>query len=61
MTEGMDPAPFPTTPEAVAAAVAEGLAKGRDVVWEPPALRAVYSALRHLPRPVWRKVSAKDT
>jgi decaprenylphospho-beta-D-erythro-pentofuranosid-2-ulose 2-reductase len=58
MTEGMDPAPFATTPEAVADAVADGLAKGRDVVWAPPVLRAVFSAFRHLPRPLWRRVAA---
>jgi decaprenylphospho-beta-D-erythro-pentofuranosid-2-ulose 2-reductase len=61
MTEGLEPAPFPTTPEKVAGAVADGLARGRDIVWEPAILRYVYSALRHLPRPLWRKVSAKDT
>ena len=58
MTEGMDPAPFPTTPEGVADVVAAGLAKGADVVWAPPVLRAVFSAFRHLPRPLWRKVAA---
>jgi decaprenylphospho-beta-D-erythro-pentofuranosid-2-ulose 2-reductase len=58
MTDGMDPAPFPTTAEAVADAVAEGLAKGRDVVWVPPVLRAVFATFRHLPRPVWRRVAA---
>lgn len=58
MTEGMDPAPFATTPEAVAAAVAEGLAKGREIVWAPPVLRAVFSGFRHLPRPLWRRVAA---
>jgi decaprenylphospho-beta-D-erythro-pentofuranosid-2-ulose 2-reductase len=61
MTEGLEPAPFPTTPEAVAAAVADGLAKRKVVIWVPPVLRAVYSGLRHLPRPVWRKVSARDS
>jgi len=61
MTEGLEPAPFPTTPEKVADAVADGLAKGRDIVWEPAILRVLYSVLRHLPRPIWRKVSAKDT
>ena len=58
MTEGMEPAPFPTTAEAVADAIADGLAKNRDVVWAPPVLRAVFSAFRHLPRPLWRKVAA---
>ena len=60
MTEGLDPAPFATTPEAVAAAVADGLARRRVMIWAPPVLRAVYSGLRHLPRPLWRRVSAKD-
>jgi decaprenylphospho-beta-D-erythro-pentofuranosid-2-ulose 2-reductase len=54
----MEPAPFPTTAEAVADAVAEGLAKNRTVVWAPPVLRAVFSVFRHLPRPLWRKVAA---
>jgi decaprenylphospho-beta-D-erythro-pentofuranosid-2-ulose 2-reductase len=59
MTEGMEPAPFPTTAEDVAAAVAAGLAANRDVVWAPPVLRYVFSGFRHLPRPLWRKVAAK--
>ena len=59
MTEGREPAPFSTTPEAVADEIATGLAKGADVVWAPPVLRYVFSAFRHLPRPVWRKVSAR--
>ena len=50
--------PKPATPEAVADVVADGLAKNRDVVWAPPILRAVFSAFRHLPRPLWRKVAA---
>jgi decaprenylphospho-beta-D-erythro-pentofuranosid-2-ulose 2-reductase len=59
MTEGMEPAPFPTTAEDVAAAVAAGLAGNREVVWAPPILRYVFSGFRHLPRPLWRKVAAK--
>jgi decaprenylphospho-beta-D-erythro-pentofuranosid-2-ulose 2-reductase len=57
MTEGMDAAPFSTTPDVVADAIVEGLHKRREVVWAPSQLRYVFSALRHLPRPVWRKVS----
>ncbi|MDQ1439332.1 MAG: decaprenylphospho-beta-D-erythro-pentofuranosid-2-ulose 2-reductase [Acidimicrobiaceae bacterium] len=56
MTAGMDPAPLSTTPEAVAAATAKALAKGADVVWVPGALRFVMVAMRHLPRPVFRKL-----
>jgi decaprenylphospho-beta-D-erythro-pentofuranosid-2-ulose 2-reductase len=56
MTEGLDPAPLATTPEAVADAIVEGLAKGREIVWVPAALRGVMSGLRHVPRPVFRRL-----
>jgi decaprenylphospho-beta-D-erythro-pentofuranosid-2-ulose 2-reductase len=56
MTEGLEPAPLSTTPEAVAAAIVRGLARGTGTVWVPPALRYAMSALRHLPRPVFRKL-----
>ncbi len=59
MTENMEPAPFATTPEAVAEAVAEGLRKRKNVVWVPPVLRYVFAVFRHLPRPLWRIVSSK--
>jgi decaprenylphospho-beta-D-erythro-pentofuranosid-2-ulose 2-reductase len=59
MTEGRDPAPFSTTPEAVADDIAKGLAKGAEVVWSPAILRYLFSTMRHLPRPVWRKVAAR--
>lgn len=57
MTEGMDPAPLATTPDKVAADTVRGLRSGSPVIWSPAPLRAVTSALRHLPRPVWRRVS----
>jgi decaprenylphospho-beta-D-erythro-pentofuranosid-2-ulose 2-reductase len=56
MTEGMSPAPLATTPDAVAEAIAKGLAKGSEIVWVPGALRYVMSALRHVPRPIFRKL-----
>jgi decaprenylphospho-beta-D-erythro-pentofuranosid-2-ulose 2-reductase len=56
MTTGMDAAPLSTTPEAVAAAIVTGLAKGKETVWVPPPLRFVMSGLRHVPRPVFRKL-----
>ncbi|HEX8803504.1 MAG TPA: SDR family NAD(P)-dependent oxidoreductase [Acidimicrobiales bacterium] len=58
MTAGKEPAPLATTPEAVAEAVADGLAAGRDTVWVPGTFRWLMIAFRHLPRAVWRKVSA---
>jgi decaprenylphospho-beta-D-erythro-pentofuranosid-2-ulose 2-reductase len=58
MTEGMEAAPFSTTADAVADAVVEGLAKGRELIWVPGVLRFVFSGFRHLPRPLWRRVAA---
>lgn len=57
MTEGMDAAPFATTPDKVAEDVLKGLRQQRRVVWSPPILRWVFSALRHVPHPVWRRVT----
>jgi decaprenylphospho-beta-D-erythro-pentofuranosid-2-ulose 2-reductase len=58
MTDGRDPAPLATTPAAVAEAVARAIASGRATVWVPGTLRYLMAALRHLPRPLWRRVSA---
>jgi decaprenylphospho-beta-D-erythro-pentofuranosid-2-ulose 2-reductase len=56
MTEGLPPAPLASTPDQVAAATADALRKGRRMVWVPPTLRPVFSILRHLPSPVWRRL-----
>jgi decaprenylphospho-beta-D-erythro-pentofuranosid-2-ulose 2-reductase len=57
MTEGMDPVPLTTTPEAVAEDVVAAIRKGGSrTVWSPPALRFVMTALRLLPRPVFRRL-----
>ena len=56
MTQGMSPAPLSTTAEAVADAVVAGLRRGAPVVWVPGALRVVMSVLRHVPRPVFRRL-----
>lgn len=56
MTEGMTPAPFATTPEAVADAVVAGLANGASVVYVPPILRWVFAVMRVLPRALWRRL-----
>jgi len=56
MTEGMDPAPLSTTPEAVADAIVSGLVRRSDTVWVPAPLRYVMSVLRHTPRPIFRKL-----
>lgn len=58
MTEGKEPAPLATTPDAVAKAVTDALAGRKEIVWVPGTFRFLMSAFRHLPRPLWRKVSA---
>ena len=44
MTDGMDAAPFSTTPEAVAELIVDGLAKGSEIVWAPAAARSTCSS-----------------
>jgi decaprenylphospho-beta-D-erythro-pentofuranosid-2-ulose 2-reductase len=58
MTAGLDPAPLSTTPEAVADDIATGLRKQSAIVWSPGALRWLFTVLRHLPRPLWRRITA---
>ena len=57
MTAGLKPAPLSTTPDAVAGAIVDGLRRGAHTVWVPPALRSVMSIVRHLPRPLFRRLS----
>ena len=59
MTEGMADGPMATTPEAVASDIVAGMQRGAHTVWSPPKLRPVFTVLRHLPRPLWRKVAAR--
>ncbi|MDQ2724704.1 MAG: SDR family NAD(P)-dependent oxidoreductase, partial [Actinomycetota bacterium] len=56
MTEGMDPAPLATTPEAVADATVAALVAGKDRVYVPALMRYVSAGFRHLPRPLWRRL-----
>lgn len=57
MTEGQSPVPFTTGPDEVAGYVMKGLETNDRVIWSPPVLRYVFAVLRHLPRPIWRKVT----
>lgn len=56
MTAGLKPAPFATTPEAVAEATAKALGRRAHTVWIPGGLRPVFALLRHLPRPIYRRL-----
>jgi decaprenylphospho-beta-D-erythro-pentofuranosid-2-ulose 2-reductase len=56
MTSGLDEVPLTVTPDQVADAVADGIKGKRDLVWVPGPLRVVMSGLRHVPRPLFRKL-----
>jgi decaprenylphospho-beta-D-erythro-pentofuranosid-2-ulose 2-reductase len=56
MTRGLREAPMAVDADEVGAAIVDAVARGRALVWVPPALRYVMSALRHLPRPVFRRL-----
>ena len=46
----------PPRPRPSPTAIVHGLARGRETVWVPSTLRYVMSVLRHVPRPVFRKL-----
>jgi len=56
MTQGRDPAPFATTPDAVAADVVTGMERSAPVVWSPGVLRFVFAVMRLLPAALWRRL-----
>lgn len=56
MTEGMEPAPFSSTPAQVADAAAKALARGKRAVWVPWVIRPMIFVTRFVPRPIWRKM-----
>jgi short-subunit dehydrogenase len=56
MTDGMTPAPLPSTPSQVAAATARALARKRRSVWIPWTLRPLFFGMRLLPQFVWRRL-----
>jgi decaprenylphospho-beta-D-erythro-pentofuranosid-2-ulose 2-reductase len=56
MTAGLAAAALAVTPDTVADAIVRGIAEGRELIWVPPALRWVMVVLRHLPKPVFRRL-----
>ncbi|MGH3917415.1 MAG: SDR family NAD(P)-dependent oxidoreductase, partial [Pseudonocardiaceae bacterium] len=56
MTVDMKAAPLSVTPEQVAAVIVDAVAKGREQAWAPAQMRFVMSALRHVPRPIFRRL-----
>jgi decaprenylphospho-beta-D-erythro-pentofuranosid-2-ulose 2-reductase len=56
MTAGLEPPPLSTTPEGVGEVIVQAIETGAEEVWAPPPLRFVMIGLRHLPRPLFRKL-----
>lgn len=56
MTVGRDVAPLAVDADQVAEAITTGVANGSELVWVPRAMRGVMSALRHVPRPLFRRL-----
>lgn len=56
MTRGLPAAPFATTPEAVAQATVRALSGRAQTIWVPAGLRFMFALLRHLPRPLYRRL-----
>jgi decaprenylphospho-beta-D-erythro-pentofuranosid-2-ulose 2-reductase len=56
MTEGMKPAPLSVTAEEVAAITTNAVRGKKELVWAPGPLRWVMMVLRHVPKPIFRKL-----
>lgn len=56
MTEGMKPAPLSATADQVADVVVTAVTKRKELVWAPAPLRVLFSILRHVPRPIFRRL-----
>jgi len=53
---GAKEAPFTVNAEDVAELAVASAAKGKDLVWAPGQVRVLMSVLRHIPRPIFRKL-----
>jgi len=53
---GAKEAPFTVDKEDVAELAVTSAAKGKDLVWAPGQVRVLMSVLRHIPRPIFRKL-----
>jgi NAD(P)-dependent dehydrogenase (short-subunit alcohol dehydrogenase family) len=56
MTASLKPTPFSSTPDAVASATVAALTGSAHTVWVPGVLRYLFMVLRHLPRPIYRRL-----
>jgi len=53
---GAKEAPFTVNKEDVAALAVASAAKGKDLVWAPGPVRYLMAVMRHIPRPIFRKL-----
>ncbi|CAJ1494728.1 decaprenylphospho-beta-D-erythro-pentofuranosid-2-ulose 2-reductase [[Mycobacterium] burgundiense] len=53
---GAKEAPFTVDKEDVAELAVASAAKGKDLVWAPAPVRVLMSVMRHIPRPIFRKL-----
>lgn len=56
MSAGVKEAPLTVDKEDVAKLAYASARKGKDVVWAPPAFELVMTGLRHIPKPIFRKL-----
>jgi decaprenylphospho-beta-D-erythro-pentofuranosid-2-ulose 2-reductase len=56
MTAGRPAQPMATDADAVARDVVAALARRAHTVWSPGVLRYAFAVMRHLPRPLWRRL-----
>jgi decaprenylphospho-beta-D-erythro-pentofuranosid-2-ulose 2-reductase len=56
MTAGRRAPPLATDPQRVAHDIVDGLRRNAHTVYSPRVLRAVFAVMRHLPRPLWRRL-----
>ena len=56
MTADAKAPPFSASPQDVARATVSGLRRGAHTVWVPAAMRLVMAVVRHLPRPLLRRI-----
>ena len=56
MSAGVKEAPLTVNKEDVAELAVKSVESGKSLVWAPPAFRWVMTILRHIPRPIFRKL-----
>jgi decaprenylphospho-beta-D-erythro-pentofuranosid-2-ulose 2-reductase len=56
MTDGLKDAPLTQNADQVAEQAVAAARAGKDLIWAPAPFRLVMSALRHVPRPIFRKL-----